>query len=286
MEAIEIGLLIVAYTVIILTLFIEVICYTKNLESKETLFLTASMLLMIIAFSSSVFSEDSSAMTESTIFSIVSFILVGLATSLNVLDERKHNFKPILKKGLIAFAAILLVLAVLCNQLGIKPQIEMVATIYLCLSVVLSMILLRRTKPKIRIQHREKIDRIFAVAFIVVVPLSIFASYLLESNNIPLRLGFTIPTIFILLAGSKLWDDINRLSLVSAENTIQDQNIQNFGLTKRETEVADLLIKGQTYRQISEQLFVSIPTVKSHVSNIYKKCGINNKIELIHLLTR
>jgi len=250
MEAIEIGLLIVAYTVIILTLFIEVICYTKNLESKETLFLTASMLLMIIAFSSSVFSEDSSAMTESTIFSIVSFILVGLATSLNVLDERKHNFKPILKKGLIAFAAILLVLAVLCNQLGIKPQIEMVATIYLCLSVVLSMILLRRTKPKIRIQHREKIDRIFAVAFIVVVPLSIFASYLLESNNIPLRLGFTIPTIFILLAGSKLWDDINRLSLVSAENTIQDQNIQNFGLTKRETEVADLLIKGQTYRPI------------------------------------
>jgi DNA-binding NarL/FixJ family response regulator len=57
-------------------------------------------------------------------------------------------------------------------------------------------------------------------------------------------------------------------------------------LTKREQEIATLLTKGITYKEISESLFISMPTVKTHTSNIYKKCGVKNRSELTALLIK
>ena len=53
----------------------------------------------------------------------------------------------------------------------------------------------------------------------------------------------------------------------------------------QEFEIADLLIKGYSYVKICETLFISMPTVKSHVNNIYKKVKVNNKMELFNALT-
>lgn len=55
-------------------------------------------------------------------------------------------------------------------------------------------------------------------------------------------------------------------------------------LTRREREIAALLIKGKTYRTIANELHVSENTVKTHVKNIYSKTGVNNRAELINLL--
>jgi len=51
----------------------------------------------------------------------------------------------------------------------------------------------------------------------------------------------------------------------------------------REKDVLALLIKGKTYKDISNELFISIHTVKSHSQKIYKKLKINNRNELINL---
>lgn len=55
-------------------------------------------------------------------------------------------------------------------------------------------------------------------------------------------------------------------------------------LTERESEIADLLIKGKTYRMISAELHVSENTVKTHVKNIYSKARVQSRIELMNLL--
>lgn len=60
----------------------------------------------------------------------------------------------------------------------------------------------------------------------------------------------------------------------------QKQQFKNYGLTEREEEIALLLTKGNTYRSISEQLYISLPTVKTHASNIYKKCALKTRHEL------
>ncbi|WP_028973676.1 response regulator transcription factor [Spirochaeta cellobiosiphila] len=59
-----------------------------------------------------------------------------------------------------------------------------------------------------------------------------------------------------------------------------------YSLTKRELEIADLILEGRSYREISEQLIISQETVKTHISNIYKKTNVSNKIELATALAK
>jgi len=51
-------------------------------------------------------------------------------------------------------------------------------------------------------------------------------------------------------------------------------------LTAREIEVAKWLVKGLSNREISEKLFVSIRTVKAHLTSIFKKTNCRNRLEL------
>lgn len=56
-----------------------------------------------------------------------------------------------------------------------------------------------------------------------------------------------------------------------------------YGLTDRETMVADLLAEGNSQRIIANRLQVSIGTVQTHAKNVYRKLGIHSKQELIDL---
>lgn len=56
-------------------------------------------------------------------------------------------------------------------------------------------------------------------------------------------------------------------------------------LTEREREITALLLRGYTYRLISQELFISESTVKTHIQNIYYKFDVHNKTELLQKLT-
>jgi DNA-binding NarL/FixJ family response regulator len=55
-------------------------------------------------------------------------------------------------------------------------------------------------------------------------------------------------------------------------------------LTKREKEVAKLVGRGLTNRQIAGQLSLSTQTVNTHVQNILRKFALHDKAELRHIL--
>ena len=55
----------------------------------------------------------------------------------------------------------------------------------------------------------------------------------------------------------------------------------NSPLTKRETEILQLISEGKTYTQISEQLFISKETSKTHIKNIYSKLQVNSKSQAL-----
>ncbi len=55
-------------------------------------------------------------------------------------------------------------------------------------------------------------------------------------------------------------------------------------LSKRENEIVKYLLSGYTSGGIAKELFISLPTVKTHISNIYRKLNINSKQELFKLL--
>lgn len=53
-----------------------------------------------------------------------------------------------------------------------------------------------------------------------------------------------------------------------------------YELSEREAEVAWLLYRGYTNRQIAEELYIAETTVKKHASHIYEKTGVSGKKEL------
>ena len=155
---------------------------------------------------------------------------------------------------------------------------------FLGVSVIASMLFVRKTKPQKWIAHREKTERMFAIAFLIIVPLTIIANFAFSEEDHELKMGFTLPVVFILLTGSKLLDNLQRLSLIKSKLEPNQQHFKNYALTEREKEIAILLSKGTTYKQIAEELFIAMPTVKTHAGNIYKKCGVKSRSELTMLL--
>ncbi len=51
-------------------------------------------------------------------------------------------------------------------------------------------------------------------------------------------------------------------------------------LTQREREVLQLIARGYTYREVGEELFISIKTVETHVSSVLRKLQLSNRNEL------
>ncbi|MBK9419042.1 MAG: response regulator transcription factor [Flavobacteriales bacterium] len=52
-------------------------------------------------------------------------------------------------------------------------------------------------------------------------------------------------------------------------------------LTDREQQVLDLLSEGLKAKEIANELFVSITTVRSHVRSIYEKLHVQNRVEML-----
>ncbi|HEX6683794.1 MAG TPA: response regulator transcription factor [Candidatus Limnocylindrales bacterium] len=60
--------------------------------------------------------------------------------------------------------------------------------------------------------------------------------------------------------------------------TIADPELDQ--LTNREREVLRLLARGYAYKEIAKELFISIKTVETHVSNVLRKLQMSNRYEL------
>jgi LuxR family maltose regulon positive regulatory protein len=52
-------------------------------------------------------------------------------------------------------------------------------------------------------------------------------------------------------------------------------------LSQRELEVLQLLAGGSSNKEVARKLFISLPTVKWHASNIYGKLGVRNRTQAV-----
>ncbi|BFM45305.1 hypothetical protein CFS9_39460 [Flavobacterium sp. CFS9] len=285
MLELEIILFIIAYTTLVVSLTFAFICYKRNLETQETLVLIISLLILIISISFTPILKNSGHSFFSNLFTISSMIFVGAATLLNTLKERQHKLQNMFKKIYLGLGIILFFTVHLISFFNMTKYAQWFSSGYLMLSIVFSAIIIRTTEPKIKIKIKKTdSDRLFVIAFLVIVPVYLvlqfqFCEY---CDNPPI--GFLLPFLFSLIAINKITDDINRLSILKINTENFQSNLIAYGLSDRETEVAKLLSQGHSYQSISELLFISIPTVKTHTGNIYRKCNVKSKYELMKIV--
>ena len=67
---------------------------------------------------------------------------------------------------------------------------------------------------------------------------------------------------------------------VLADSVSQPQLPGN-GLTERERDVLRCMVAALNNNEIAEKLFISLGTVKFHVSNVYQKLGVDSRVEAV-----
>lgn len=70
--------------------------------------------------------------------------------------------------------------------------------------------------------------------------------------------------------------------IVTDPNFVLDsQQLERLGISKREYEVLQLIAEGMSNQEIAEKLFLSLPTVKTHSSNLFLKLNVRRRTEAI-----
>lgn len=71
------------------------------------------------------------------------------------------------------------------------------------------------------------------------------------------------------------------LKMLIPEPAFNSEENETSKLTKRETEILQLLVNGLTYKGVSFHLNIAIDTVRSHIKRIYEKLQVNSKSEAV-----
>lgn len=57
-------------------------------------------------------------------------------------------------------------------------------------------------------------------------------------------------------------------------------NMLKIKISSREAEILKLLVLGYTNKEISNTLFISLSTVKTHLETLFLKTGVYNRVQL------
>lgn len=210
----------------------------------------------------------------SWLISLVPYFFYSLLNLKNKLPVR-----ILLNLSLILFAAAFLPLS-----LNMHLLYRNVIMICLLLSQLFTIILIWRKKQSLGKYSRKA--GIVIIAYLIFLPFlaavdffhihSIFLPSFSDFRFYPL-FYFAAALCFVVFTSHRITEK------TTDKKERPDLLIEKFGLSRKENEVALLLIKGSTYKEIAEIMFISVNTVNTHVKNIYRKTDCHNKAELSHL---
>lgn len=91
-----------------------------------------------------------------------------------------------------------------------------------------------------------------------------------------------ISAIEEMLAGGAPMSGVIAKKIIDVYRNTGDKQKQDFGLSKREQEILELLSQGYRYQDISDQLYVTFSTVRTHIYHIYTKLHVDNRTSAIN----
>ncbi|MEJ0032855.1 MAG: response regulator transcription factor [Bacteroidota bacterium] len=104
--------------------------------------------------------------------------------------------------------------------------------------------------------------------------------YLIADNSLEIYIGI----IALLFTGLGVWvsGQLARPATVS----IDQHQLEKLNLTSREYEVLQLITKGCSNAEIADKLFLSLSTVKTHVSNLFVKMDVKSRTQAVEKANR
>jgi len=102
--------------------------------------------------------------------------------------------------------------------------------------------------------------------------------------------------IIFLVLGIWLAKQLSKPKTVLVEKTIyiaptgnfvrNEKAVEEFGLSKRELEVLELIAQGLSNNEIAARLFVSLNTIKTHSSKLFEKLEVSRRTQAVEVAKR
>jgi len=88
-------------------------------------------------------------------------------------------------------------------------------------------------------------------------------------------------TVFGIWVGHKLINRKNEIIYKKKPTEIDQKAVKEFGISKRELEVLQYMSKGLSNQEIADSLYVSLNTIKTHISNLFGKLNVDRRTQAI-----
>lgn len=158
---------------------------------------------------------------------------------------------------------------------------------YLC---VLSLLALRKARAARGAQRRVIPFLVYSfAAYAVLSALTIVLTLLPPASYGGIPLNVLATGVFTFIWGALMLTIAMRWITVGAKGDRRDLPatfVLDHGISVREREIVEAARDGSSSREIGEKLFISQRTVEAHLHNVYRKCGVTNRVELLNLVSR
>jgi DNA-binding CsgD family transcriptional regulator/tetratricopeptide (TPR) repeat protein len=133
---------------------------------------------------------------------------------------------------------------------------------------------IRNYQIQVALQKNQSIMQLTIIVFLLILFSVLFIFYRLKRKNNILIIDQMRNDIQEYVQRIEKYENGN-----NHEKRTVNENVEQFGLSERETEVLLLISQGLKNNEIAESLFVSLSTIKTHTRNIFLKLDVRNRIE-------
>ena len=141
--------------------------------------------------------------------------------------------------------------------------------------------------PELRSSRMRRTTIIYGLSMAVLLGVLKYTEYRYFVRDIPLELYIGIVAVLFTAVGIWAGLRLTRPKIIQqiVESPVIFQldktNLQKLGISRREYEVLELLAAGHSNQEIADKLFISMSTVKTHVSNVLAKLDASRRTEAI-----
>ncbi len=166
--------------------------------------------------------------------------------------------------------------------------VEIIALAIVSLALLHLLIESRSLKDK----TKQKLAMRLGIIHLVMLSIFLCSVYIhlpfYRSNFIVYSFLYFLDSITNLVPLSYLWWFLKKHHGEMISPPLKDINIDRFfseyNISPREQSIISLIVKGKTSQEIGKELFISVKTVKNHISSVYQKTGMKNRVQLSNLI--
>lgn len=124
---------------------------------------------------------------------------------------------------------------------------------------------------------------LYGIAMAVLIGILKFVEYRFYVRDLSLELYIGLVAVLFIVLGAWVGRRLTRVKVISRGDAfaVDEAELKNLGITKREYEVLELIASGRSNQEIADKLFVSTSTIKTHTSSLFMKLDASRRTQAI-----